>query len=112
MDSKNDLRTPENPANVLDRHEKKLRKYPHVLNLAIANKFVEGKDTGKKSIVFYVDEKVPKKLLAEKDQIPKEIEGIPTDVVEIHPKTWTAGETSISRLSPKQQRRRLGVRRD
>lgn len=96
---------------VLDRYWKKLRAYSNVLNVAISNKFVEGKDTGQKSITIYVKKKVPKELLAAKDIIPAEVEGIPTDVIEIDPKTWVAGETSISRLSPKEQRRRLGVRR-
>jgi hypothetical protein len=93
---------------VLNRHWQELRRLPNVLNVAVAPKFREGKPTGETGITVYVARKV--KVLPPHLMVPKEIEGVVTDVVEFAPKTWRAGVTSISRLSPEEQLRRLGAR--
>jgi len=47
------------------------------------NKIVRGKETKVKAIRVYVKKKVPLSVLSLEDVIPKEIEGIPTDVLEV-----------------------------
>jgi len=49
----------------------------------LQNKIVGGKETKIKAIRIYVEKKVPKTSLLAQDLIPAEINGIPTDVVEI-----------------------------
>ena len=41
--------------------------------------------------------------------IPPEIEGIPTDIIELAPTGWVADRTAISELHPAEQLRRLGL---
>jgi C1A family cysteine protease len=93
---------------VLDKHWQELRKLPNVLNVAVAPKFKDGKPTGETGITVYVSNKV--KGLPSHLMVPKKIEGVATDVVEFAPKTWHPGVTSISKLHPEQQLRRLGAR--
>jgi len=93
---------------VLDRHWQELRKLPNVLNVAVAPKFKDGKPTGETGITVYVSKKLPQ--LPPHLMVPKEIEGVVTDVVELAPTTWKPGVTSISKLHPDQQLRRLGAR--
>jgi len=96
---------------ILERHEKELRK-PRVLNLAVSTKFVDGEDTGRECITAYVSEKIPRNLLAPEEIIPSEIEGVPTDVVELGAKDYELGDTEVSRRPPRAQRRIAGgVRR-
>lgn len=93
---------------VLTRHWEELSKKANYLNIALGTKFKDGKDTGVPAIVIYVSKKVDKAALAAEHIIPKEIEGIVTDVVEMAPTTWKAGKTVISQLHPEEQRRLLG----
>ncbi len=53
-----------------------------VVGCSIGHKQIGGKKTDKLSIVCYVKEKKREEDLKSKDIIPKEIEGIPTDVIE------------------------------
>jgi hypothetical protein len=53
-----------------------------VVGCSIGYKEIDGKKTDKLSIVCYVKNKKKEKDLKIKDIIPREIEGIPTDVVE------------------------------
>jgi C1A family cysteine protease len=94
---------------VLSRHWEELKKKPHYLNSAVGMKFIGGNNTGVPAIVIYVSKKVPLAELAAEHLIPAEIEGVPTDVVELAPSTWQAGETAISKLHPAEQLRRLGA---
>lgn len=98
-----------NHKEVLTHHYQRLLDFPNVLNTAIGTKVKNGEDTKIPAIVVYVSKKVGEAELAAEHIIPKELEGIPTDVVEFAPKTWTAGKTSISQLHPEEQRRRLGA---
>lgn len=93
-----------------ERHHAELKKIPRVLNTFLSTKRVDGKDTGIPCITLYVTEKIKEALLSPSEVIPKTVEGIPTDVIELKPKTWKAGKTAISQLSPSQQKRLLGLK--
>jgi hypothetical protein len=62
-----------------------LFKYPNVIGYSneLLPKIVKGKATETLAIRVYVSKKVPVKELRKEDIIPREIDGIPTDVVEI-----------------------------
>lgn len=94
---------------VLDHHWQRLLEFPNVLNTAVGTKIKNGQDTKIPAIVVYVSKKVGEAELAAEYIIPKEVEGVPTDVVELAPTTWKAGKTSVSQLHPEEQRKRLGV---
>jgi hypothetical protein len=64
------------------RHEADLMRYPNVVGVADGVRMRGGKPTGQPAIVVYVERKVPRQDLAERDLLPGEIEGIPVDVVE------------------------------
>lgn len=98
-----------NQKDALNKHWHELVNLPNVLNTAAGTKVKQGKDTGIPAIVVYVSKKVGEVELGAEQVVPKEIEGVPTDVIEIAPKTWTAGKTSISQLPPEDQLRRLGA---
>ena len=88
----------------LDEHWEYLKSHPNVLNVAVGKKFVKGKDTGVDCITVYVSKKVKKKLLGVSDLLPKEIYGVPVDVVELSSDDFELGETSVSVKPPKVQR--------
>jgi len=90
---------------VIDKHWRKLKKRKGVLSVKTGNKFTKGKDTLELCITVYVKKKIDKKSLSPKQLIPERIEGIKTDVVELHTKDFKMGETNISKKSPKQQKR-------
>ena len=94
---------------VLSRHWEELRTKKSYLNSTVGNKIKDGKDTGVKAIVIYVKKKQPMAELAEGEVIPSEIEGVPTDVVELAPIGWVADRTAISELHPAEQLHRLGL---
>jgi C1A family cysteine protease len=94
---------------VLGRHWEELKRYPNVLNVAVATKWKDGLDTGVPSITIYVSKKVSETQLVQYEIIPKEIEQVPTDVIEVAPTSWNAGTTSVSDQHPEQQLRRLGL---
>lgn len=84
-------------------------RHPDILNVGVSTKWADGKDTGRPSITIFVKKKLPTAQLAESEKIPEQIEGIETDVVELAPTTWKADHTAISKLSPAQQRKLLGL---
>lgn len=63
--------------------EKDLLSKKNVVGVAVGNKFSKGRRTGDVAIVVYVTKKGGK--LSDKDMIPAEINGVPTDVIEA---TW------------------------
>lgn len=77
---------------------------------ALNTRMVKDKD-GKDAIVYYVPKKLPEPDLLKMgvEIAPKDIDGIPVHVVELNPEGWKAGPTKVSELSPKNQRRLLGV---
>lgn len=55
----------------------------NVIGVDIADKETDGKNTGQLAIVVFVDAKQPMSKLSAADRVPKEIDGIPTDVQEM-----------------------------
>jgi len=74
-------------AEVQQRHEAQLLRYPNVVGVATGIRTRGGKPTGEPCLVVYVARKLPRKRLAAKDLLPSAIEGIPVDVVETGPPT-------------------------
>jgi hypothetical protein len=97
---------------ILSRHFKELKQKAGYLNSFVGTKFKDGKDTGQPAIVVFVSRKLPMAELAPEHILPTEIEGVPVDVIELAPKTWTAGRTSASELSPIEQRNLLGANKN
>lgn len=67
---------------VKNKYESELMKKEGVVGCAVGYKSINGKETNTLSIICYVKKKKGENELTKKDIIPKEIEGIPTDVVE------------------------------
>ena len=71
------------PEEVRDR----LESLPHVVGTCIGTERVDGRETGRRSLVVLVDRKVPTAQLAPDDRVPEtvEIDGdtVPTDVQEV-----------------------------
>ena len=82
------------------------------------NKITAKKDTGVEAITVFVSRKVEEKYesgrrkLKLKDTIPKEIEGIPTDVIELSSPDYKLGRTGIGILPPRLKKLRMGVIRE
>ncbi len=74
-------------AEIQQRHEAELLRYPNVIGVATGIRTRSGKPTGEPCLVVYVERKLPRKRLAAKDLLPSDIEGIPVDVVETGPLT-------------------------
>jgi len=85
---------------VLDEHWKELREFPNVLSINVGKKVKDGIDTGKACITVYVSKKVDKKYLAAKDILPKSLQKIPVDVIELSTNDWEIGDTEVSHKSP------------
>jgi hypothetical protein len=81
----------ENVKKVLERHKEEIERYKlkgqknKVQGPVIGFKMRNGKPTDEVAIIFYVDKKKNENDLRREniDIIPEEIEGIPTDIVEI-----------------------------
>jgi len=54
----------------------------NVIGVGVGNKLVNGKSTAIKSIVYFVEKKLPKSELRKKDILPTSVDGVLTDVVE------------------------------
>jgi len=63
------------------QNEPRLMKYSHVVGIGIGKKKIE--TTFKRCINIYVTKKLPKEKLPKDEIIPKEIEGVPTCVIEV-----------------------------
>ena len=92
---------------VLDGHPE-LRDIPGVLNVAVATKWKDGKDTGEPSIVVYVFRKMKLSELKASEIIPSEIEGVPVDIIELSSPDFDLGDTAPSRLPHDAQKRIAG----
>jgi len=55
----------------------------NVIGVDIADKVTDGSNTGQLAIVVFVEKKEPNSKLAAADRVPKEIDGVPTDVQEM-----------------------------
>ncbi len=65
---------------IKDRHRDLLLSLPNVVGVGFGPKIVKGQLTEVMSIKVYVRSKVPEDQLANNECVPKEIEGILTDV--------------------------------
>jgi hypothetical protein len=64
-------------------HERKLLKKAHVVCVGVGIKTKDGVPTGEEAIICSVDAKVPVSQLRSRDLVPKSLDGIITDVVEV-----------------------------
>jgi hypothetical protein len=74
-------------------HEEELFARENVIGVATSLKVTKGKPTSKPSVTVFVEEKKPKTQLSKEALVPAEVDGIPTDVVEVgqvRPLTFTA----------------------
>ncbi|MEP7101109.1 MAG: hypothetical protein ABI781_11405 [Burkholderiales bacterium] len=58
-----------------------LKAAQNVVGVGVGTKFSNGKETSTKCVRFYVGQKIGQDALAANDLLPKEIDGIPTDVI-------------------------------
>lgn len=70
-------------AAVQARHEAELLRYPNVVGVAPGVRVTQGKPTGERCLVVYVERKIPLAQLKKDEILPREIEGVPVDVVEV-----------------------------
>lgn len=63
-------------------HEASLFARANVVGLAVGHKVVGGVETDERCVVVYVEHKRPESELRRRDVVPKEIEGVRTDVVQ------------------------------
>ena len=68
-------------------HEKALMKKNGVVGTGVGEKWVQGKPTGQSAILVFVQRKFSQRgvisKFSAKDMVPTEIDGIPTDVIEV-----------------------------
>ena len=65
-----------------ERAAERLRRYPNVVGVGVGYKNVQDQPTSTVSVRIYVDKKVPERELAPSEVVPKEVDGVPTDVIE------------------------------
>lgn len=65
------------------KNKKKILKRKNVVGVGVGYKICQDIPTDRESVVVLVEKKVPSAQLKKKDAIPKEIDGIPTDVIEV-----------------------------
>jgi hypothetical protein len=70
-------------AEVRARHEAELMRYPNVVGVAEGIATRGGESTGELCIVVYVSTKVPASELAADAVLPRELDGVRVDVVEV-----------------------------
>ncbi len=66
-----------------EQHTKELMSLSNVIGVGIGKKPGKGQGIYRWAIVVYVRKKIPAAQLEPKDVVPPEINGIPTDVVEV-----------------------------
>ncbi len=83
MEEKRKLAIYKNVKAVKKKHEKAILRLSNVVGVGIGSKIVDYKATGEFCIRVYVKKKLPKSKLNKKDIIPKILEGVETDVLEV-----------------------------
>lgn len=68
---------------VRQKSQKSLFKKANVIGVGVGLKEVEGKETSDLSLKVLVQNKVPVSALSAKDTVPKEMDGVPTDVTPV-----------------------------
>jgi len=76
------MATMEEVRRVKQKYEMELMKKSGVVGCSIGYKHVAGKKTDELCIVCYVSKKRQASELSKEDMIPREIEGVPVDVIE------------------------------
>jgi hypothetical protein len=66
-------------------HEDELLARENVVGVAAGVKMTKGRPTGKRSLLVLVEEKRPRTKVAKEAMVPKEIDGVPTDVLGVGP---------------------------
>src|SRR6267143_1836878 len=74
-------------------HEAAIFGRANVVGVAVGNKMIHGQDTNERCIVVFVERKRPEEELRHHDVVPKEIDGVLTDVVETG--RFTAGTLGV-----------------
>jgi hypothetical protein len=69
-------------AAVQARHERDLMRYPNVVGVGSGTRVRGGKQTGEPCLVVFVERKLPEAELAPGAALPRELDGVPVDVVE------------------------------
>lgn len=71
-------------AEIQEKNEDNLFSLPNVVGVSLGHKIKDGKEVDKKMIIsVLVEKRVDKDALTDSDMVPKEIDGILTDVVEV-----------------------------
>jgi hypothetical protein len=65
-----------------DRAAQRLRRLPNVSGLGVGYKIVAGERTSTVCVRVYVRKKVPETALSTSEVVPKDLNGVPTDVIE------------------------------
>ncbi len=66
-----------------DKHEAELLKLKNVVGVAVSLKMTKGKLTEEYSLTILVEEKLAKTKVSKKSLVPSELDGVPTDVIEV-----------------------------
>jgi len=74
---------PQGRSAVVAKHEAVLLSYPNVIGVAEGIRTRRGKPTGEHCLVVYVNRKLPKSKLRTSEVLPREMDGVPIDVVEV-----------------------------
>jgi hypothetical protein len=69
-------------AAVQSRRERELLRYPNVVGVATGTRTREGEPSGEPCLVVFVERKVPEADLRPGEVLPRELDGVPVDVVE------------------------------
>jgi hypothetical protein len=68
---------------LIRKYESQLLKYPNVIGISMGHKIVNGINTEELCISILVKKKIPEDELDTKSVLPKDIESIKTDVVDV-----------------------------
>ncbi len=80
----------------------------NVHSVGVGKKIVDGKITETSAVRIYVAQKIDDSFLSKEDRLPKNIDGIPTDIIESPPAFLTPAEPACTTNRQKQQRPMIG----
>ncbi|MDQ3179508.1 MAG: serine protease [Acidobacteriota bacterium] len=76
--------------------------------VGVGKKIVDGKVTETPAVRIYVAQKIDPSLLSQADQLPKTVDGIPTDIIESPPAFFTPALPACTTKRQKRQRPMIG----
>lgn len=82
--------TPRSPADVAAvqaRHERELLRFPNVVGVATGTPTRAGQPAPGPALLVLVSRKLPEDELAPNERLPRELDGVPVDVIETGPIT-------------------------